>query len=359
MSKKPSDRINIRTAGPDDTDALKILQRKSVQGKDISISIVNEPDFFQRTGLYENSKTFLVSHKSRIIGCGTCALKKTKVNNTECLTGYSFQLSVDPEFRRQGIAVMLRKKAEDYFRETGTEIAYGIIKTDNTASKNYAEKMEIRALRHLRVRCFPAIRRSFSAPEDTTLRQCTEANLEAASALINKTWQEYSLFTETSKESLIRLFDRYPGLDLNQFYILMHGSEIRACMALRDTGKIMKVKIENLSLKMRGIGFLSSCLKPILDIPGRLKKGNEIKYAPITLVGYKSLTDFKTLLLYVRRICAASGIDQLVHVTEADHPTMEITGKMLHMDSNMNLYIRRFSNQNDIHGPVYVDGADI
>ena len=123
----PDAQVTVRRAVPEDGPALLALQARSPEGDDMVIDMINQPDFFTRLRIYENPAVFVACVGDRIVGSAACALRDVRVGGAVRRIAYTFQIFVDPDARRLGVAMTLIREREKYLRASGAVLAYGLI----------------------------------------------------------------------------------------------------------------------------------------------------------------------------------------------------------------------------------------
>lgn len=352
-------KLKVRPATLKDNTELLQLQARCHQGRDFAVSLNTAPDFFQRAGFYEKSQTFVVVCNGKIRGCASFGIKQNWLKGKRLYTGHAFQVCVDKEFRRKGLAELLNKQGEAFFSSNKVYIVTGLAKADNRAAKKFTDMLGTDFVAGLKIRCFPVFSKKIPEQSNTGARTLTPSDMKSVTQLINQTWQGYHFFKPVSPKTIFSRFTQYSGCDMGSFFVLEREGRIVACMAVRGSRQALKMKIHKLSLKMQLKGKILKLLQPVFKHPDPIKKGDTITYAPLTFIGYETTKDFKDLLLYVRNRCAEMGVNQLALITQKNHETLKETKRVLHIDSGMNLYIKLFKGRIDISGPIFVDGTDI
>ena len=121
-------------AEAEDNEQLLALLNRCPRGTALVVRQERHGDFFARSRHYERAQTFAAWDENRIVGTLECALNPMHLGGAEVQGGYLYGLSVDPEYRRLGIAARLLATCEDYLKEYGADFAYCSVLDDNYPS---------------------------------------------------------------------------------------------------------------------------------------------------------------------------------------------------------------------------------
>ena len=351
--------MNIREATLDDNDSLIQLQEKCPQGTTVIVSTVNTPDFFARAKVYEDYKVFVDCEEDRIIASSACGLHKALINNKIEKVGYEFQAFVDPEYRGRRIAGQLQQKREEYIRKQGAILSYGLIMEGNKPSMRYIERRGF--IRHdTLIMPSIAVFKEMSINDQGKIRVMTPDDLPVVSKLLNDTWQGYEFYEPMTGEDLNKLIERVPEYRIQDIYVLEKQGEITACLGFWDWSKVTQVTVNALSFKMKVISTLVNLAGIFFTVPPSPKPGNLLKQIVLTVIGYKDLSGFTTLLRFLNNKAYSEGIQQVFFICTRNHPILSSLKGFIHIDTLMHMNIKPL--QTDIslgNKPVYVSGLDL
>jgi len=349
----------IREATANDNNELQQLQAKCPQGTTLIVSTVNTPDFFARVKAYESYKVYVACIDDHIIGSGACVIRKAIVNGQIHRLGYLFQLFVNPEYRRKGVASELFRYREDYLTQQGVALAYALIMEGNIPSMRYVETQTFKLHRKL-IMPGLAIYKEMDVPSKGKIRPIEQEDLDAVAKLMNDTWQGYELYEPTSAESLAEFIQRIPAYSFDNLLVLEDQGEILACLGFWDWRQIMRVTVIKRSLKMRMIGSLVNLVGKFRPMPRRVNAGDPLNQIMLTPIAFKEPTHLTALLRYMNNWALSSGIKQIFCICESSHPLLKSMKGFIRINTGVNLYVKSLKpNIRVSDKPVFVDGIDM
>lgn len=351
--------MEICEAGIKDNDALQALQAKCPQGTDLIVTIINAPDFFARAKAYEQYKVYMAKENNSLLGSTACGLKKIIVNEKRKLAGYGFQAFVAPESRRTGVASRLHQHRENYAIEQGASLFYTLVIEKNIPAMRY---IECRGYSLHRTMVMPglAVYKKMDAVTDKLVRPARIEDLDALTALANKTWQNYEMYETLSSEELSASLSRTPGYEISNFFILEEKGKILAFLGYQDCGQVMKITVNETNLKMRMMGLtlkLASLFKPA---PNIVKAGDTLKQVNITLAGFCDPAHLSILFKHLNNKMLQKGVDYMFCVCDPDNPILKSLKGFVRIDTAINIYVKYLQKDRlDVNKPVFINGLDI
>ena len=351
--------MEIREARSSDNDELKALQLKCPQGKKLIISTVNAPDFFARAKAYESSKVFVALDEGRIIGSAAIAIRNGVVSGKVNRVAYGFQAFVAPNYRRRGVVDRLHQHAEKFAIQQKAVLIYGLIIEDNVPALRWHENSGYDVQKKLVVPGL-AVYKEMDVPCQGSIRRAGPEDLGKIAEVLNKTWQGFELYTPASAETLKQFVDRTPGYDYNNLLILQDEDEILACLGYWDLSKIMRIRVEALSLKIRLIGSLVRAAGFFRPMPKSLKPGDALKQIILTPVGFKDPAYFSILLRYLNNRALRMGIEQIFCICEQNHMMLKSMRGFIRINTTHNLTVKALQPHGLISdSPAYINGIDL
>ena len=352
-------KMYIREATPGDNNELRELQAKCPQGKTLIVSTVNTPDFFARAKAYESYKVFVACTNGHIIGSGTCVLKNAIVNGQLHRIGYLFQLFVNPEYRRKGVARELFRYREDYLTQQGAALAYALIMEGNIPSMRYVVGQGFKRHRTL-VMPSLAIYKEMYIPFQGKIRPIEEEDLDAVAELMNDTWQGYDFYEPISAEGLAAFIQRIPAYSFDNLLVLEYQGRILSCIGFWDWRKIMRITVIERNLKMRIIGSMLDMLGRLRPMPTGVCTGETLNQIMLTPIAFKDPVHLTTLLRRMNHVALSNGIDQIFLICESGHQLLKSLKGFIRINTEVNLHVKSL-NPNILIGdrPVFVDGIDM
>ena len=153
---------------------------------------------------------------------------------------------------------------------------------------------------------------------------------------------------------------RTPRYSFNNLLVLQDGDEIQACLGYWDLSKIMRVRVEALSLKIRLIGLIVRAAGLFRPMPESLKPGDFLKQIILSPIGFKDTAHFAALLRHVNNRALQMGIKQIFWIGEPDHEMLKSMRGFIRINTTYNLYVKAFQQDGLRSGkPVYIDAIDL
>jgi predicted N-acetyltransferase YhbS len=349
----------IREATADDNNELEELQAKCPQGTTLIVSTVNTPDFFARVKAYDSYKVYVACIDDHVIGSGACVIRNATVNGQLHRVGYLFQLFVNPEYRRKGIASELFRYREDYLTQQGVALAYVLIIEGNLPSMRYVESQGFKLHRKLTMPGL-ALYKEMDVQSKGKIRPMVQEDLDAVAKLMNDNWQGYEFYEPTSAESLAAFIQRVPAYSFDNLLVLEDQGKILACLGFWDWRQIMRITVIERSLKMRMIGSLMGLVGRFRPMPRGVNAGDTLKQIMLTPIAFKEPAHLALLLRYMNNQALSSGIEQIFCICESNHPLLNSMKGFIRINTGVNLYVKSLKpNIWMSDKPVFIDGIDM
>jgi GNAT superfamily N-acetyltransferase len=135
MTSRPALKIpvvTIRTATPDDHDALQALDGAA---PDAGANLIQaRRNFFARMAAYDRTRVLVAEQERRVVGVLCLALTPVRVAGRPCAAGYMFNIRVAPGQQTRGVGTQLMKAGADWLEGEGCRYATGLIGVTNEAS---------------------------------------------------------------------------------------------------------------------------------------------------------------------------------------------------------------------------------
>jgi predicted N-acetyltransferase YhbS len=124
--------VTIRTAGPEDHDALQALDGVAA---DAGASLIQvRRNFFSRMAAYDRTRVLVAEQQGRLIGVLCLALTPVRVAGRPCPAGYMSNIRVAPGRQTRGVGTQLMKAGAEWLESEGCRYATGLIGVSNVAS---------------------------------------------------------------------------------------------------------------------------------------------------------------------------------------------------------------------------------
>jgi GNAT superfamily N-acetyltransferase len=351
--------LNIREATANDNAQLQELQVKCPQGRALSVSVVNTPDFFARARVYESYKVFVACEGDRIIGSAACALRKGIVNGQTRLVGYEFQGFTAPGYRKKGIAKRLLQHIEKELTQNGAALLYSLIMEGNLPPMKLVEALGFKRDRTI-VMTIISVFKEMPIPPPGTIRALAYEDLNPVAELLNKTWQGNDLYEPRSGEGLARFIERTPAYGFDNVMVLEDQGEILACLGFWDWSQIARITVKSLNLKMRITGLLVDISGHFRATPRVPKAGTILKQWCLTPIGFKDPEHLAPLMRYLNNEALNRGIEQIFCMCERKHPLLWSMEGLFCRDVAMHVYVKPYSEDVSLgENPVFIDGIDL
>ncbi len=347
----------IREATLDDNAELQQLQALCPQGTSLIVSVVNTPDFFARAKAFESYKVYVACEEDKIIASHACTLKNALINGKLCKIGYSFQTFVHPNHRKNNLAKRLLQQTEDYLIKNDAVFVYGLIMEDNLPSIKLVESLGFRFQCKLTTPNIAVLKEIELNTKSRIVRPAMSGDFTKIADLLNETWKNHEMYEPFSEDSLAQFINRTPGFSLENLYILEDDGKILACLGFWDWGKVMKITLKALSLKLK---ILIRVLFLARLLPTVLKPGDQLEQIMLTLIGYKKTSHLAILIKHINNYAFKKGIKQIFCICEQNHAMLASLKGFIKIPTTMGLYIKPFKENFMLNNDsVFIDGIDM
>ncbi len=238
-------RFIVRPARGSENQALVDLDRRCTMGEETTLAFDRSPDFFARSKPYEQPQLFVAEADHALVGVGGVALKSLRVAGERLKAAYFYDLRVDPDFRRLGVASAIGDALREVVIQKEVDFTYSIVLEGNVPSLELVAKRGSRPVR----RCALAILPASKAGEAVRWRPLKEQDLDRVSLLFERSFSQHDLFPPSAAAALEGLFERAPGLSLRHCRGLDVGGNLLACFGLWDYSPIMRMRVQRRSAR--------------------------------------------------------------------------------------------------------------
>lgn len=352
----------IREVRSEDAAKLIEIQRKCIAGTGLMVSTVNEPDFFLRSSLYEDTKTFVSIDEDTgsIQGTLSVALKKATLRGQEIVQGYVYQLFTNPSYRRKGIARMLLQHIDQYMEERKVDIATLLILEKNYSSMHLFETEGYYRLRMFANPYLSVYKKMKPKKEKYEMRTMTETDLEPVCSLLNSMWEGKELYVSYTPQTLKKEIERTPDLNYESIYLLWENKKLQACIAVWNWSDITKVTVKKISFQYTLLRNLVKLLGHIMKLPVIPGPGDKLRQACLYFYGFTDVRYFTQLLMHVNNCCLDRKISEICFLCENDDVILHSLKKFVSVNIGSQLYIKKINpNIPDMIEKVWINGADI
>jgi GNAT superfamily N-acetyltransferase len=302
--------IRVREATVFDGARLQAVMARCPQGKDLTVTLVNTPDFFCRAKIYQRTKVFLAEADGEIAGSAAVAVRDLFVGGEPRRVGYEYQFFTAPEHRRRGVAQRLRQAIEEYLAAERVDLTTVIIVVDNGPSERLFGGDGFQPVGDLSLRFLLAgarPRTPAAAPRGYPVRPATDVDLPAVARLIDATLTDHDLSPRVTPEGLADVLRRTPGLTLSSLLVREDRHEIVACAALWEMDRVMEFRV----------GHVAPELRPAFPA---FRPGEALRQWGLTLVGYRTPADLAIVFDRVNDLAYGMGRDQVAILAAPEDP---------------------------------------
>lgn len=348
----------IREAKKTDEAQLISIQKECIAGNNIKVITVNTPDFFKRSGMYDDSVTYVSVTDNDIIK-GTCsfAIVKCLINGKEVLAGYVYQLFTNPMYCNQGTATELLRYGEEILSEKKVKLFYCLVLEDNLKSMHLLEKQGYKIEKIFRNPYISVYKKMKVESKEYVFRSMEESDLAEVCKLLNHTWKGYEFYQNYDENSLSKEIKRIPGLSYKNIYLLFRKGQLVSCAFLWDWSNVTKVKVKKLSKSYMILRILLNIISNIKKTPVIPKQNEMLHQACICLYGYKSEESFNILLKHINNEIIEKKLPFKELCLLCDNEKVFAKG-FISLNANSQMYVKKSFN-NKFNSKVWVNGIDI
>lgn len=351
----------IREANYDDSRKLQGIQSRCVAGSTLRVVTVNGPDFFARTNAYEDCKVFVIYRQDKmIIGSVACAILDTVINGNPERSGYIFQAFVAPEFRGKGIIRQLYEHCEEFLRNRGVHVSYGLILQDNLANRRAAEKAGYAGYEGPRIEYLFTYRKMPVRSATKKVRPMTPADADTVCDLLNGMWMGHNLYEPMTKKKLLSDIARIPKFDWENILVVEENGRIVACASYWNWGEITEITVRSWNARIKMTAIALDIARIFRDLPVLTKPGDILRQWCLINFAFSSIEDFALLLKCLNNLAVDSGIDQLCFVCGKGHSAVKDLKGFLRIGFSSMLYVKTFDSGIDFtDSDLWISGAGL
>lgn len=350
--------MDIREATVNDNQELQNIQAQCPMGANLIVSAVNAPDFFARAKVYERCKVYVACDNKRIIGSAATAIREAVVNGSLKNIGYEFQYFTRPDYRKQGVAIMLHRYIEDYLKKEGVALSFLVIMEGNKPSIRLFESQGFK-LYHDLVMPIVFSYKTIEVSSVAQIRPINPRDLATAADLLNKTWKGHDFYEPHTAESLARFIERTPGFSLNDFLVLEDRTEILACLGAWDWSQVTRLTVKALSLRLRMITLITDFVNLFRPMPRSVKPGTTLKQWCLTLIGFRAPEHFANLIRYMNNLAMKREIDQIFFACEQGHESLNALKGLFNVNVGVHLYVKSFDGELETKNRAFLIAIDL
>jgi len=330
--------ISVRAATQDDNSELLTLEEMCPEGTNLVLQFDRSPDYFFRSGVYDNFKCYVAEEEGRIVGTATTTLKHFWLSGEVLNSVYIRDLRVHPKFRRRNIGSKLVQHAT--VEEQNADLAYALVMEDNTPSAGLFQNLGYNRIRDLTLWTVPLYKRSKTT--QGTIREMTGEDLPKVVELINDYYNNYDFFTPICEDEFADRMIRLRKYGLRNMLVAESEEGIVACAGLWDYSDILRPSVLRLRMNLRILSRVLRILNLFTNAPKLSAVGELFKltYAVNFAHAKGSLTQLENLLDYCLALSEGYRSHFLCFPLDASDPRKTLIRKHQAIPVKYQIYVR-------------------
>ena len=330
--------IEIRDAVETDDAVLIELQKRCPMGSSLILQLDSSPSFFNRSKHQTENHIVVAVEDGVIVGSGSCAIMEKRVNEKILRTAYYYNLMVDPNHRRKGIAAHLGDRREEIAVEQDCDLVFCQITEGNIPSIRLQEK---RGFMHVRDTTSYVL--MVYKPQNPTtngkIRPAEKTDLSRIVDLINTTHSEYDLYKPLKIDEFNELLEKRAFYDLHNILVFEREGIVEACLGYWDYDKVTKMTVLQLSRKHRLMSLVLAFLGIFKKMPRIPNSGDLMKQYFIQDIGFTTPEYLWELMKYLNNIALENDIQYLTMLGVED-PISDVMSKFMNTTSTEHIYAK-------------------
>ncbi len=330
--------IKLRLALPSDDEALISLLRRNTMPGPISLSMCNEPSFFEAVEV-EGTRTRVVvcEDSSEIVGMGVISERDVFINGAPQKIGYISRLRLDKDYR-SGTQL---KRGYQYFKKIHekhfnlpfylTTILDSNTHAVNTITSGRAGLPDYKKISGYSTLAIPALPRLNHSSNKIKIISGEEVGVETIIKYLQGFGKEKQFYPVYRKEDITGGSGILRGLNLSDFFVAQEGDSVKGIMALWDQRSFRPNIVESYS------GLLKYIRKPLKFLPPAHSVVPALHVACIVIENNNPGV-FKILLRHVLAETRNRDASLLLLGFAETDPLLKVANKFLHIKIKSNIY---------------------
>jgi len=358
-----NNRFTFTEANIDDADGiLEILEENPFPGG-VSLIYTRRPNPYLSYAS-EGDETVLAVCRDldngQIAGLGVCSIRELYVNGKVEKVGYLEGLRVRAEYRTQIIRIpegynyifeQCRKRDVSYYITTILE--------ENLIAQKFLEKRRRNMPDYNYVGNYEVLtfmgRKTAKLPGGYEFRAATSSDIPNMVKLLNDYGCKYQFHPVINEE----LFNKYPGLSVDNFQVLLLNNEIVACGAIWNQQSFKQYVVKSYA----GVFKLLYNVSRLFRLAVLPPVGG---YLPINMLAFCGVRDFDSgcFDLFLRKVLAVVPRNQLLSVGfSTSNPFLKTAKGIKHILYKSKIYIvdpdKRGEDVQLVEGPIHIECATL
>jgi L-amino acid N-acyltransferase YncA len=307
-------------------------------GSSLILQLDSSPSFFNRSKHQLENHVVVAVEDGNIIGSGSCAIMEKRVNEKILRTAYNYNLMVDSEYRRKGIAMLLSERREEIAREQDCDLIFSHITEGNIPSIRLQEK---KGFMHIKdsISYVLMVYKPHKLSTDSEIRPAMKTDLPRIVDLINNTHSEYDLYKPHTIDEFSELVDRRSHYNLQNILVYESEGKVEACLGYWDYTNVTKVTVLKLSRKNRLMSSVLAFLGIFTKMPRIPSSGQVMKQYFLQDIGFTKPQYLAELVKYVNNMALENDIQYLT-IMGVEEPISEVLSKFMHTNSTDHIFAK-------------------
>ncbi|MCK4568050.1 MAG: GNAT family N-acetyltransferase [Candidatus Thorarchaeota archaeon] len=330
--------IEIRDAVETDDAALVDLQKRCPMGSSLILQLDSSPSFFNRSKHQTENHVVVAEEDGNIVSSGSCAIMEKCVNGKILRTAYNYNLMVDPNYRRRGIAVLLVDRREEIAREQDCDLIFCQITEGNIPSIRLQEKkgyMHVKDSTSYVLLVYKQHKLSITA----NIRPAEKTDLPIIVNLINNIHSDYDLYSPQKVEDFSNLVEKRAFYDLHNIIVFEKEGKVEACLGYWDYNKVTKMTVLQLSRKNQIMNLALTFLGIFTKMPKIPDSGQLMKQYFVQDVGFTKPEYLTELVKHLNNIALENDIQYLT-MMGVEAPISDVLSKFMNTTSTEHVYAK-------------------
>ncbi len=256
--------IEIKRVQYKDNDSLLSLLKRCPRGTSLVVCQERHEDFFRRSAHYPHANAWAAWDGATIVGVLECAINQRMIGNQMKTTAYLYGMSVDPEYRRMGVAANLLTHVEREAVAAGVQIFYCSVMEDNYPSIGVLGKSGyVKRERFNHYTVMPMRKRKVP----TGVRTLRRKDLPEVVDLINKHYDGYDFFHPFTENTLWEHWEQLPEFATDDIYIHECNGRIKSILGCWHASKVLASSIVQWDRRMNRLVRIAQAVSTVLPLP--------------------------------------------------------------------------------------------
>lgn len=330
--------IAIRDAVEKDDAALVELQKRCPMGSSLILQLDSSPSFFNRSKHQIENHVVVAVEDGKIVGSGSCAIMEKRVNDKILRTAYNYNLMVDPDYRRKGIAMLLGDRRKEIAKEQDCDLIFCQITEGNIPSMKLQEK---KGFMHIKdsISYVLMVYKPQKLSTNAEIRPAEKNDLSQIVDLINNTHSEYDFYKPLKIDEFSELVERRAHYSFHNILVYETEGTVEACLGYWDYNKVTKMTVLQLSRKNRLMNLVLAFLGIFTKMPKIPNSGQLMKQYFLQDIGFTKPEYLSELVRYLNNIALENDIQYLT-MLGVEEPISDVLSKFMNITSTEHIFAK-------------------